>query len=58
VLHVETGQADSILTLRDRIAAACELGLEEIVSKRGGSRYWSGASRSWLKAKNPAFERA
>ena len=39
-------------------AHACKLGLERIVSKRGGSRYWSGTSRSWLKAKNPAFERA
>jgi len=36
-------------------AKACELGLEGIVSKRAGSRYWSGTSRSWLKSKNPAF---
>ena len=43
-----------VLTLRDRIAAACELGLEEIVSKRAGS---CGTRRSWLKAKNPGFVR-
>jgi len=38
-------------------AKACELGLEGIVSKRAGSRYWSGNSRQWLKSKNPAFVR-
>ena len=38
-------------------AKACELGLEGIVSKRAGSRYWSGNSRQWLKSKNPEFER-
>jgi len=38
-------------------AKACELGLEGIVSKRAGSRYWSGNSRHWLKSKNPAFMR-
>ena len=38
-------------------AHACRLGLEGIVSKRAGSLYWSGASRSWLKSKNPAFAR-
>ena len=32
---------------------ACELGCEGIVSKRVGSRYVSGRSRDWLKAKNP-----
>ena len=36
---------------------ACELGLESIVSKRAGSMYQSGPSRSWLKTKNPKFER-
>jgi bifunctional non-homologous end joining protein LigD len=36
---------------------ACEMGLEGIVSKRAGSFYRSGASRNWLKAKNPAFVR-
>jgi bifunctional non-homologous end joining protein LigD len=39
------------------LAKACELGLEGIVSKRAGSRYWSGHSRQWLKSKNPEFER-
>ena len=38
-------------------AHACKLGLEGIVSKRAGSRYRSGESRSWLKSKNPAFVR-
>jgi bifunctional non-homologous end joining protein LigD len=38
-------------------AHACKLGLEGIVSKRAGSRYRSGNSRSWLKTKNPAFVR-
>ncbi len=38
-------------------AKACELGLEGIVSKRTGSRYWSGRSWQWLKSKNPAFLR-
>ena len=32
---------------------ACRLGLEGIVSKRKGSRYQSGRSRDWVKAKNP-----
>jgi bifunctional non-homologous end joining protein LigD len=38
-------------------AKACELGLEGIVSKRAGSLYRSGASKSWLKTKNTAFVR-
>jgi bifunctional non-homologous end joining protein LigD len=38
-------------------ANACELGLEGIVSKRAGSLYKSGPSRSWLKTKNPDFVR-
>ena len=38
-------------------AHACKLGLEGIVSKRTGSRYRSGPSRSWLKTKNPNFVR-
>ena len=32
---------------------ACRLGLEDIISKRLGSRYVSGRSRDWLKFKNP-----
>jgi ATP-dependent DNA ligase len=32
---------------------ACRMGLEGIVSKRKGSRYQSGRTRDWLKAKNP-----
>ena len=38
-------------------AKACELGLEGIVSKRAGGRYWSGRTRQWVKSKNPNFAR-
>jgi len=31
--------------------------LEGIISKKLTSRYKSGACRSWLKVKNPAYER-
>jgi bifunctional non-homologous end joining protein LigD len=31
---------------------ACRMGLEGIVSKRKGSRYQSGRSRDWVKARN------
>ena len=34
---------------------ACTVGLEGIISKKL-SRYKSGACRSWLKVKNPAYE--
>ena len=36
---------------------ACALGLEGIVSKRRDARYKSGRSLTWLKIKNPAYER-
>ena len=36
---------------------ACALGLEGIVSKRRDCRYRSGRSLTWLKIKNPAYER-
>ena len=36
---------------------ACALGLEGVVSKRITSRYKSGACKSWVKVKNPAYER-
>ena len=36
---------------------ACAMGLEGIVSKKLMSRYKSGACRSWLKVKNPAYGR-
>jgi ATP-dependent DNA ligase len=35
---------------------ACAMGLEGIVSKKLTS-YKSGACTSWLKVKNPAYER-
>ena len=36
---------------------ACRMGLEGIVSKRADSRYRSGLCRSWVKVKNPGYER-
>jgi ATP-dependent DNA ligase len=45
---------------RDRISAACNLGLEGIVSKRKDSAYRSGRSPDWFKMKNadaPAVKR-
>ena len=36
---------------------ACRMGLEGIVSKLGTSRYRSGRCASWVKVKNPAYER-
>jgi bifunctional non-homologous end joining protein LigD len=37
---------------------ACAMGLEGIVSKRVESRYKSGRCLSWVKVKNPGYERA
>jgi ATP-dependent DNA ligase len=34
-------------------AAACQLGLEEIVSKKLNAPYRSGPSKAWIKVKNP-----
>jgi ATP-dependent DNA ligase len=34
------------LTGEGEFAKACEIGLEGIVSKRAGSRYWSGKAGS------------
>jgi bifunctional non-homologous end joining protein LigD len=36
---------------------ACAMGLEGIVSKRVDSRYTSGRTMNWLKARNPMFMR-
>jgi bifunctional non-homologous end joining protein LigD len=36
---------------------ACAMGLEGIVSKRVDSRYKSGRCLSWVKVKNPEYER-
>ena len=36
---------------------ACAMGLEGIVSKRVDSRYVSGRTMNWLKARNPCFSR-
>jgi bifunctional non-homologous end joining protein LigD len=35
------------------VQAACELGLEGIVSKRLTAPYKSGPSKSWIKVRNP-----
>jgi bifunctional non-homologous end joining protein LigD len=43
----------------DLFHAACTMGLEGMVSKRGDSRYRSGRSTAWIKVKNrahPAFD--
>ena len=53
VLFSESITAEGALVF----AKAVELGLEGIVSKRSGSLYRSGTSKSWLKIKNPAFVR-
>ena len=37
--------------------ACAMVGLEGIVSKKLTSRYKSGSCKSWLKVKNPAYER-
>ena len=34
----------------------CRMGLEGIVSKRVDAPYRGGASKTWLKSKNPASE--
>jgi ATP-dependent DNA ligase len=36
---------------------ACRLGLEGIVAKKRAARYRSGTCRSWVKVKNPEYER-
>jgi bifunctional non-homologous end joining protein LigD len=44
----------------DLFHAACSMGLEGLVSKRGDSRYRGGRSPHWIKVKNrkhQAFER-
>jgi bifunctional non-homologous end joining protein LigD len=53
ILFSETIEAEGAIVF----AKAGKLGLEGIMSKRAGSRYWSGNSGQWLKAKNPAFVR-
>jgi bifunctional non-homologous end joining protein LigD len=50
VEHLDDGGAEMF-------AHACRLGLEGIVSKRRDLPYRSGRCASWLKIKNPAYER-
>jgi ATP-dependent DNA ligase len=40
----------------DVIKHVCRMGLEGIVSKRTDASYRSGASKTWVKTKNPASE--
>jgi bifunctional non-homologous end joining protein LigD len=49
--HVDGTQGEAMFR------QACAMGLEGIVSKRLTSRYKSGRCASWLKVKNPAYER-
>ncbi|WP_271566734.1 ATP-dependent DNA ligase [Bradyrhizobium sp. CCBAU 11386] len=44
----------------DLFRAACDLGLEDIVSKRRDRRYFAGRTKEWIKVKNrshPAMSR-
>ena len=44
----------------DLFRAACNMGLEGLVSKRRDRPYWGGRSKDWVKVKNrkhPALER-
>jgi hypothetical protein len=49
--HLDAAQGEAMFR------QACAMGLEGIVSKKLTSRYKSGACKSWLKVKNPAYER-
>ena len=49
--HIEAADGATVF------AHACKLGLEGIVSKRATSRYRSGRCLSWVKVKNPEYER-
>jgi bifunctional non-homologous end joining protein LigD len=49
VQYVEHTEGDG----KEMFAAACKLGLEGIVSKRLGSVYKSGPSKTWVKVENP-----
>jgi bifunctional non-homologous end joining protein LigD len=49
--HLDAAQGEAMFR------QACAMGLEGIVSKKVTSRYKSGACKSWLKVKNPAYER-
>lgn len=53
ILFSETIEAEGELVF----ANACEMGIEGMVSKRVGSRYSSGPTRTWVKTKNAAYER-
>jgi len=44
----------------DLFEAACNMGLEGLVSKRADRPYWAGRSKDWIKIKNrkhPAYRR-
>jgi bifunctional non-homologous end joining protein LigD len=66
MLHKALKKAGPVLRYSDHLARddgeamfrhACVMGLEGIASKKLTSRYKSGACKSWLKVKNPAYER-
>jgi bifunctional non-homologous end joining protein LigD len=66
VLREHLKGADVAIIFSDHLAGAdgeamfrhaCRMGLEGIVSKRAASRYRSGRCASWVKVKNPAYER-
>jgi bifunctional non-homologous end joining protein LigD len=49
--HLEGGKGEAMFR------HACAMGLEGIISKRLASRYKSGSCQSWVKVKNPGYER-
>jgi bifunctional non-homologous end joining protein LigD len=53
ILFSETIEAEGELVFDN----ACEMGIKGMVSKRVGSRYSSGTTRTWVKTKNAAYER-
>ena len=66
MLHKVLKKVGPVLRFSDNLSAeqgdgmfrhACAMGLEGIVSKKLTSRYKSGACKSWLKVKNPAYAR-
>jgi bifunctional non-homologous end joining protein LigD len=66
VLREHLKRAGAAIIFSDHLAGAdgeamfrhaCRLGLEGIVPKRATSRYRSGRCASWVKLKNPEYER-
>jgi len=66
LLRKHINRADAAIMFSDHLTGpdgeamfrhACRLGLEGIVSKRVDSRYKSGRCLSWVKVKNPEYQR-